>query len=171
MNYEQYGRSTASAQYFLQLAGYLGIPVIAWNADNSGLERVSHETGPYRRRGIFTYHCSLDTPRTVSSSLFSSFHLIPKKVYARRLAMAYARYRNAMTMAAAVYFPSCCLLPVHPAERNATSRELEIPVKSRTRVSTRGTREREIPLVCSGRRRAACSCSWRRRWSIRPRRC
>lgn len=39
MNYEQYGRSTASAQYFLQLAGYLGIPVIAWNADNSGLER------------------------------------------------------------------------------------------------------------------------------------
>jgi len=40
MNYEKYGRSTASAQYFLQLAGYLGIPVIAWNADNSGLERV-----------------------------------------------------------------------------------------------------------------------------------
>lgn len=36
MNYEQYGRSTASAQYFLQLAGYLGIPVISWNADNSG---------------------------------------------------------------------------------------------------------------------------------------
>jgi glutamate receptor ionotropic, NMDA 2B len=41
MNHEKYGRSTASAQYFLQLAGYLGIPVIAWNADNSGLERVS----------------------------------------------------------------------------------------------------------------------------------
>lgn len=30
MNHEQYGRSTASAQYFLQLAGYLGIPVIAF---------------------------------------------------------------------------------------------------------------------------------------------
>jgi hypothetical protein len=43
MNYEKYGRSTASAQYFLQLAGYLGIPVIAWNADNSGLERVRCE--------------------------------------------------------------------------------------------------------------------------------
>nr|XP_034831518.1 glutamate receptor ionotropic, NMDA 2B [Maniola hyperantus]XP_034831519.1 glutamate receptor ionotropic, NMDA 2B [Maniola hyperantus] len=43
MNHEQYGRSTASAQYFLQLAGYLGIPVIAWNADNSGLEKhASH---------------------------------------------------------------------------------------------------------------------------------
>ncbi|KAI8426248.1 hypothetical protein MSG28_005153, partial [Choristoneura fumiferana] len=43
MNHEQYGRSTASAQYFLQLAGYLGIPVISWNADNSGLEkRASH---------------------------------------------------------------------------------------------------------------------------------
>jgi ionotropic glutamate receptor NMDA 2B len=40
-NYEAYGRETASAQYFLQLAEYLGIPVIAWNADNSGLERVS----------------------------------------------------------------------------------------------------------------------------------
>ncbi len=37
MNNEKYGRSTASAQYFLQLAGYLGIPVISWNADNSGL--------------------------------------------------------------------------------------------------------------------------------------
>jgi len=43
LNYEKYGRSTASAQYFLQLAGYLGIPVIAWNADNSGLERVRCE--------------------------------------------------------------------------------------------------------------------------------
>ncbi|XP_071514962.1 glutamate receptor ionotropic, NMDA 2B-like, partial [Panulirus ornatus] len=38
-NSETYGRSTASVQYFFQLAGYLGIPVIAWNADNSGLER------------------------------------------------------------------------------------------------------------------------------------
>ena len=36
----RYGRSTASSQYLLQLAGYLGIPVIAWNADNSGLEKV-----------------------------------------------------------------------------------------------------------------------------------
>lgn len=42
MNYEQYGRSTASAQYFLQLAGYLGIPVISWNADNSGLGKLSN---------------------------------------------------------------------------------------------------------------------------------
>jgi len=47
MNYEKYGRSTASAQYFLQLAGYLGIPVIAWNADNSGLERVRCECRLY----------------------------------------------------------------------------------------------------------------------------
>ena len=43
-NSELFGRSTASSQYFLQLASYLGIPVIAWNADNSGLERrVSHQ--------------------------------------------------------------------------------------------------------------------------------
>lgn len=44
MNNEQYGRSTASAQYFLQLAGYLGIPVISWNADNSGLERRASQS-------------------------------------------------------------------------------------------------------------------------------
>lgn len=44
VNYETYGRSTASAQYFLQLAGYLGIPVISWNADNSGLERTNSQS-------------------------------------------------------------------------------------------------------------------------------
>ena len=53
MNYEQYGRSTASAQYFLQLAGYLGIPVIAWNADNSGLERVSIYNNWNKRKRIY----------------------------------------------------------------------------------------------------------------------
>ena len=36
---EHFGRTTAASQYFLQLAGYLGIPVISWNADNSGFER------------------------------------------------------------------------------------------------------------------------------------
>ncbi|XP_067004447.1 glutamate receptor ionotropic, NMDA 2B isoform X1 [Anabrus simplex] len=46
-NYEMYGRETASAQYFLQLAGYLGIPVIAWNADNSGLERRASQSNMY----------------------------------------------------------------------------------------------------------------------------
>ncbi|XP_017872011.1 PREDICTED: glutamate receptor ionotropic, NMDA 2B isoform X2 [Drosophila arizonae] len=44
MNNEQFGHSTASAQYFLQLAGYLGIPVISWNADNSGLERRASQS-------------------------------------------------------------------------------------------------------------------------------
>lgn len=39
-NTELYGRNTAAAQYFLQLTNYLRIPVIAWNADNSGLEKV-----------------------------------------------------------------------------------------------------------------------------------
>ena len=39
-NAELYGRNTAAAQYFLQLTNYLRIPVIAWNADNSGLEKV-----------------------------------------------------------------------------------------------------------------------------------
>ncbi|XP_054718557.1 glutamate receptor ionotropic, NMDA 2B-like [Uloborus diversus] len=37
-----YGINIATAQYMLQLTGYLGIPVIAWNVDNIGLEqRVS----------------------------------------------------------------------------------------------------------------------------------
>lgn len=62
MNYETYGRSTASAQYFLQLAGYLGIPVIAWNADNSGLERVRyicHITLAHTNAFIVVGHLSL----------------------------------------------------------------------------------------------------------------
>lgn len=53
MNYEQYGRSTASAQYFLQLAGYLGIPVISWNADNSGLG-IS-ETNYFSMKFVYTF--------------------------------------------------------------------------------------------------------------------
>lgn len=44
VNYETFGRSTASAQYFLQLASYLGIPVISWHADNSGLERTASQS-------------------------------------------------------------------------------------------------------------------------------
>uniref|UniRef100_T1JBL9 Glutamate receptor ionotropic, NMDA 2B n=1 Tax=Strigamia maritima TaxID=126957 RepID=T1JBL9_STRMM len=43
-NTELYGIKTASAQYFLQLAGYLGIPVICWNADNSGLETKTYKS-------------------------------------------------------------------------------------------------------------------------------
>ncbi|KAK5983207.1 hypothetical protein GCK32_017614, partial [Trichostrongylus colubriformis] len=33
---ETYDSTTAAEQYFLTLAAYTGIPVIAWNADNSG---------------------------------------------------------------------------------------------------------------------------------------
>ncbi|XP_046449202.1 glutamate receptor ionotropic, NMDA 2B-like isoform X2 [Daphnia pulex] len=40
-NTELYGRNIAAAQYFLQLTNYLRIPVVAWNADNSGLEKRS----------------------------------------------------------------------------------------------------------------------------------
>ena len=36
-------------QMFLQLAGYLGIPVIGWNADNSGLERRVGFSSPSRK--------------------------------------------------------------------------------------------------------------------------
>ena len=45
-NTEHFGRTTASSQYFLQMASFLGIPVIAWNADNSGLEpRATYHEG------------------------------------------------------------------------------------------------------------------------------
>ncbi|GAB6025888.1 hypothetical protein CHUAL_011862 [Chamberlinius hualienensis] len=39
INVEFYGSSPALAQYFFQLAGYLGIPVFSWNAYSSGLEQ------------------------------------------------------------------------------------------------------------------------------------
>ncbi|KAI1291864.1 hypothetical protein HDE_07043 [Halotydeus destructor] len=41
-NSDVYGHNAASAQYLMQLTGYLGIPMIAWNADNIGLEQVRH---------------------------------------------------------------------------------------------------------------------------------
>ena len=40
MNTEIYGKSSAASQYFLQLTGYLGIPMISWNADSAGFEQV-----------------------------------------------------------------------------------------------------------------------------------
>lgn len=39
-NSETWGSNAASAQYLLQLTSYLGIPVIAWNADNVGFDQV-----------------------------------------------------------------------------------------------------------------------------------
>ena len=57
-NTEKFGRSTAASQYFLQMAGFLGIPVIAWNADNSGLERrVSKMNGGLFDAVISTGKC------------------------------------------------------------------------------------------------------------------
>ena len=39
-NSEIWGSNAASAQYLMQLTAYIGIPVIAWNADNIGLDKV-----------------------------------------------------------------------------------------------------------------------------------
>ncbi|KIH55615.1 hypothetical protein ANCDUO_14223 [Ancylostoma duodenale] len=44
---ETYDTTTAAEQYFLTLAGYTGIPVIAWNADNSGFS-FGKDLTPYR---------------------------------------------------------------------------------------------------------------------------
>uniref|UniRef100_T1JWS9 Glutamate receptor ionotropic, NMDA 2B n=1 Tax=Tetranychus urticae TaxID=32264 RepID=T1JWS9_TETUR len=41
-NSDTYGTNAAATQYLMQLTGYLGIPMIAWNADNMGLaQRIS----------------------------------------------------------------------------------------------------------------------------------
>jgi hypothetical protein len=40
-NSDVIGHNAASAQHLMQLTGYFGIPVIAWNPDNIGLEQVS----------------------------------------------------------------------------------------------------------------------------------
>ena len=34
---------TVASQYFLELAKYVGLPVISWNADNSALEKVKEK--------------------------------------------------------------------------------------------------------------------------------
>ena len=41
-NTDYEGKHTASGQYVLQVSNFLGIPVIAWNGDNSGFFQVSH---------------------------------------------------------------------------------------------------------------------------------
>ncbi|CAJ0588131.1 unnamed protein product [Cylicocyclus nassatus] len=44
---ETYDTTTSAEQYFLTLASYTGIPVIAWNADNSGFS-LGKDLTPYR---------------------------------------------------------------------------------------------------------------------------
>ncbi|CAB4054253.1 GRIN2B [Lepeophtheirus salmonis] len=38
-NSENYGQDTVASQYFIHLARYVGLPLISWNADNSGFEQ------------------------------------------------------------------------------------------------------------------------------------
>ena len=39
---------TVASQYFLELAKYVGLPVISWNADNSALEKVKEKVRDVR---------------------------------------------------------------------------------------------------------------------------
>ena len=57
-NTEKFGRSTAASQYFLQMAGFLGIPVIAWNADNAGLESVLMFSLLWHFQPEYIYFCN-----------------------------------------------------------------------------------------------------------------
>ena len=38
---ENYGRDSVARQYFMQLAQYVKLPMISWNADNSAFEMGS----------------------------------------------------------------------------------------------------------------------------------
>ena len=49
---EGYGRHAMASQYFLQLANYLRIPVVAWNADNSAFEQVWWDQDYWRTLGL-----------------------------------------------------------------------------------------------------------------------
>ena len=40
---------TVASQYFLELAKYVGLPVISWNADNSALEKVKEKVSCAKR--------------------------------------------------------------------------------------------------------------------------
>lgn len=50
---EYYDETTAAAQYFMDMASHTGIPIIAWNADNSGM--FINKVFPFEVR------CSLST--------------------------------------------------------------------------------------------------------------
>ena len=41
-NLDYEGEHTAAGQYMLQVANFLGVPVIAWNGDNSGFFQVKY---------------------------------------------------------------------------------------------------------------------------------
>ena len=43
-NDENYGRYSVASQYFIQLAQYVQIPIISWNADNSAYEQGTAES-------------------------------------------------------------------------------------------------------------------------------
>ena len=43
MVYLSVSSETVASQYFLELAKYVGLPVISWNADNSALEKVKEK--------------------------------------------------------------------------------------------------------------------------------
>ena len=58
-------RETVASQYFLELAGYVGLPVISWNADNAALEKVglyNSFSSVEKRLTLFTFSELFSTP-------------------------------------------------------------------------------------------------------------
>ena len=117
-NSELFGRSTASSQYFLQLASYLGIPVIAWNADNSGLERrVSEMNG-----GLFDAVISTGNVLKVDSFL---------------IIVHYSRTRSVFSSSFFSCFSRCLFKHVFDQKKNAH----RLPDVSRLRIHSRKRRK------------------------------
>ena len=48
-------RETVASQYFLELAKYVGLPVIAWNADNAALEKAKDMVGGRAKNKFLGY--------------------------------------------------------------------------------------------------------------------
>ena len=44
---EDYGRDSVARQYFMQLAQYVKLPMISWNADNSAFEMGSLQANTF----------------------------------------------------------------------------------------------------------------------------
>ena len=44
---EDYGRDSVARQYFMQLAQYVKLPMISWNADNSAFEMGSLQVNTF----------------------------------------------------------------------------------------------------------------------------
>lgn len=73
---ENYGRHTMASQYFLQLAQYVRLPVVSWNADNSAFEQAAGDS----RTQVLNYHLCTQ----LDGCRFNDFRVCPSRCNWRR---------------------------------------------------------------------------------------